>query len=67
MSWNTPYCSYVYQQIIKLLIIIAAETPSSLPDNAELQEIIKKMYADNSDNLDEITVIKIPNQVSIGM
>ena len=42
-------------------------TPSSLPDNAELQEIIKKMYASNSTNLDEITTIKIPNQVSIGI
>ena len=40
---------------------------SSLPSNSELQEIIKKMYVDNADNLDEITTIKIPNQVSIGM
>lgn len=40
---------------------------SSLPSNSELQEIIKKMYVDNADNLDEITTIKIPNQVSIGV
>ena len=46
---------------------VAASNGMTFPSNSELQAVIKKMYADNADNLDEITTIKISNQVSIGM
>ena len=45
----------------------AASNGTALPSNSELQEVIKKMYAENADSLDEITTIKISNQVSIGI
>ena len=47
-------------------IYVAASNGTAFPSNPELQEVIKKMYAENADNLDEITTIKISNQVSIG-
>ena len=49
------------------MCIAAGKTTSPLPSNSELQEIIKKMYEENGDNLKEITTIEISKQVSIGM
>ena len=46
---------------------IAGSNGTAFPSNSELQEVIKKMYAENADSLDEITTIKISNQVSIGI
>lgn len=67
LCYNYTYISTIYITVVVLIFAAASnETPLSLPDNAELQEIIKTMYADSSANLDEITTIKIPNQVSIG-
>ena len=49
------------------MCIADGKATSPLPSNSELQEIIKKMYEDNGDNLKEITTIEISKQVSIGM
>lgn len=40
---------------------------TSLPSTSKLKDLIRKMYADNTDSIDEILTIKIPHQVSVGM
>lgn len=60
-------CVCVSAMYYNFFICIAPSNEATLPSNSELQETIKKMYVENADNLDEITTIKIPNQVSIGM
>ena len=50
-----------------LTILGDSSGETSLPSTSELKEIIRKMYADNTDNIDEILTIKVPQQVSVGM
>ena len=71
MSWKflLTICVSVWICLTQYFLLSTAASNggrSSLPSDSELQEIIKKMYVENADNMDEITAIKIANQASIG-
>jgi len=58
-----------YDFIIGTVLTILGDSSGSTSSSktSELKGVIRKMYAENTDNIDEILTIKVPHQVSIGI